>query len=328
MVRSWWVGGGGWVRCAGCVGLLGWPGAGYSEVAGEILVGVLGQDEPGGGQDDHWVLAWRGEDVDRMVADAVGNDEPFVVGQDDLGLLRGLLRQVARTAVRAVPGGPGGPCVAGWAGDLAAAGEGGGWLGRERGRGEDPGGEQEVLQPSWHAAGGDPGDGRRQVTRPGVDGRCLVAGLSRGKRCLVPGLSRGGRERPRRLSPGCLAWCREYGPRADGVGVGADGAPVGGVQGLPAAGDAEGGGDGGQGVAGRDGIACRPARSRQGQDGARADEVGVGTDGPPVGGVQGLPAARHPESGGDGGQGVAGQHGPRGGAPRPVCRDFGCLGGD
>src|ERR1700730_3410391 len=158
-------GGVGWVGLLGVgllgVGLLGWPGGGYSEVAGEILVGVLGQDEPGGGKDDHWVLAWRSEDVDRVVADAVGNDEPFVVGQDDLGLLRGLLRQVARTAVRAVPGGPGGPGgpgVAGLGGDLAAAGEGGGWLGCERGRGEDSGGEQEVLQPSWHAAGGDPGD--------------------------------------------------------------------------------------------------------------------------------------------------------------------------
>ena len=221
--------------------------------------------------------------------------------------------------------GAGGPGVAGLGGDLAAAGEGGGWLGCERGRGEDSGGEQEVLQPSWQAAGGDPGDGSRQLSRPGMDGRGLVAGLSRDGRYLVPGLSRGGR--PWRLFPGCLARRREDDPRADGVGVGADGAPVGGVQGLPAAGDAEGGGDGGQGVAGRDGIAGRAARSRQGQDGARADEVGVGADGPPVGGVQGLPAARHPESGGDGGQGVAGQHGPRGGAPRPVCRDFGCLDG-
>src|SRR4029077_1002821 len=125
-----------------------------------------------------------------------------------------------------VPGGAGWAGWAGWAGDLAAAGEGGGGLGRERGRGEDSGGEQDVLQPPRHAAAGDPGDGGRQATRPGLDGRG-VRRLARGgrglvpelRRGLVPELSRGGHGRPWRLSPGCLAWCREDDPRADGVGV-------------------------------------------------------------------------------------------------------------
>src|ERR1700742_5168608 len=48
----------------GLAGLLGWPGGGDSEAAGEVLVGVLRQHEPGGGEHGHRVFARRGEDVD------------------------------------------------------------------------------------------------------------------------------------------------------------------------------------------------------------------------------------------------------------------------
>ncbi|MDX6340986.1 MAG: hypothetical protein QOH87_1124, partial [Trebonia sp.] len=37
-------------------------------MAGEVLVGVFWQDEPGGGEDGLGVLAWGGEDVDGVVA--------------------------------------------------------------------------------------------------------------------------------------------------------------------------------------------------------------------------------------------------------------------
>src|ERR1700733_7471964 len=70
LISSLWVvsppGGLGWLGRLGLarVGSVESPGRRDSEVAGEILVGVLGQDEPGGGEDGHWVLAGRGEDVD------------------------------------------------------------------------------------------------------------------------------------------------------------------------------------------------------------------------------------------------------------------------
>src|ERR1700743_163915 len=92
----------------GLAGLLGWPGGGGSGAAGEVLVGVLRHHEPGGGEDGHRVFARRGEDVDGVVAHAVGDDEPFVVGQDDLGLLGGLPRQGACSGGGAVPGAFGG----------------------------------------------------------------------------------------------------------------------------------------------------------------------------------------------------------------------------
>src|ERR1700733_9062505 len=120
------------------------PGGRDPEVAGEVLVGVLGQDEPGGAEDRPWIFVRRGEDVDGLVAGAVGDDEPLVLGENDAGPFCG---------GAAVGGVPGGSCDSG--GDVpgrlpSAAGERGGGLGGERGRREDARGEQYVFQPAGH----------------------------------------------------------------------------------------------------------------------------------------------------------------------------------
>ena len=280
------------------------------------------------------------EDVDGVVGGAVGDDEPLVVGEDDAGLSGGVgggaAGGVAARAGRAVSGaGRGAP------GRLpAAAGEGGGGLGGERGRREDAAasrtsssqrgmppagvaGAVAVTRPrrrglTGPAAPARPGGCRGRARRGwplavagpaagGCGGRGRRAGAGRwraGPAAAPPGLlrRRGGRVRR-----------GQHGPGVDDVRVGADGLPVGGVQGLPAAGHARG--------RRRWRTGCRPARrctgraagARDGQHGAGADELRVGADGVPVGGVQGLPAAGHAEGGGDGGQGVAGPHGPRAG---------------
>jgi hypothetical protein len=165
------------------------PGGRDPEVAGEVLVGVLGQDEPGGPQDGPGVFAWWGEDVDGVVAGAVCNNEPLVVGENNAGPFRGV------PAVGGMPGGSrysawSGPresgCGAGGAGSggsgglPSAAGESGGGLGGERGRCEDAGGEQDVFQPAGHAARGF----------SGMTGRGGVAGWPAGCRYLVPGAGR------------------------------------------------------------------------------------------------------------------------------------------
>src|ERR1700722_12607818 len=90
-----------------------------------------GEDERGGAEDRPGVLAWLGEDVDGVVAGAVGDDEPLVLGENDAGPFCG---------GAAVGGVPGGSCDSG--GDVpgrlpSAAGERGGGLGGERGRRED-----------------------------------------------------------------------------------------------------------------------------------------------------------------------------------------------
>ena len=188
------------------------------------------------------------------------------------------------------------------------------WRGRARCRGWPAGGPGTALGPVTGAAGAAAG------WRPGpVTGTAVEPAAGCG-----PGLGR----RAGRLSLGCRARRREDGPGADHVRVGPDGLPVGRVQGLPAAGHPEGDGDGGQGVARRDGVPGRALPSRDRQDGTGVDDVRVGPDGLPVGRVQGLPAAGHAQGRGDGGQGVTGPHGPRRGGPRPAAGgDFGVHGG-
>lgn len=53
-------------------------------MAGEVFVGVFGQDEAGGAQHGPGILTGRGQHVDRVVGGAVDDDEPLVVGEDDL----------------------------------------------------------------------------------------------------------------------------------------------------------------------------------------------------------------------------------------------------
>src|SRR6185437_15830191 len=104
-----------------------WPAGGNAEVAGQVFVGVLGQDEPGGAEHRGGVFSRRGKDVDGVLLRAVGNDEPFVVSEDDLRPPDGTPGRPARRCGRRGPG-PGGTA---WA---ATAREGGGGLGDEGGR--------------------------------------------------------------------------------------------------------------------------------------------------------------------------------------------------
>ena len=68
--------------CSAPYSLFGRPGGGEAEVVGQVRVGVLGEDEPGGAQDGPGILTGRGEDVDGVILRAVGDDEPFVIGEE------------------------------------------------------------------------------------------------------------------------------------------------------------------------------------------------------------------------------------------------------
>ena len=59
-------------------------------MAGEVFVGVLRRDDPGGAQDAPRVFAWRCQNVDGVVAGAVADDEPLVADDDDAGLRGGM----------------------------------------------------------------------------------------------------------------------------------------------------------------------------------------------------------------------------------------------
>src|ERR1700733_11951319 len=169
-----------------------WPGGRDPEVAGEVLVRVFWHDEPGGPQDGPGVLAWRGEDVDGVVASAVGDDEPLVVGENDAGPLGDVspVGGLPDGSSGRAPGGAGGGAVdavrGGTDGLPSAAGKCGGGLGGERGRCEDAGGEQDVFEPARHAAGRS-GDvaGLSGVTR--CDGE---RGWRAGRRHRVRGAAR------------------------------------------------------------------------------------------------------------------------------------------
>ena len=115
-------------------------------MARELLVGVLGQDEPGRAEHGPGILAGRGEHVDRVVVLAVGHDEPVVVGADDAGVAGGEPAGVEFLACvrgHAPPGAGRG---------AAAAAERQDRLGEERGPGEQGDGEQQSGQSRGQAA--------------------------------------------------------------------------------------------------------------------------------------------------------------------------------
>src|SRR5262249_55056763 len=115
-------------------------------------------------------------------------------------------------------------------------------------------------------AGGGRGGGGAGGGRPGP--RAAAGGGQGGRR----GRGRGRRARGQPGAGGYQARVR------------ADGRRFGGVQRLPAAAQAQRGGDAGQGVARCHRVLERLPGAGHGQGGPGADEVGVGADGPPVGG--------------------------------------------
>ena len=173
---------------------------------------------------------------------------------------------------------------------------------------DQAGGQQQGLQPRRHARGGRRSRSPRQGAVPGARRRrrrwCRPSGRPRRGRCRCRG--------PRH---------REYRAGADQVRIRADDVPVGRVQGRPAAAHGEHGRDRGQGVPRHDPVPGRRPPAGQHQDGAGADDIGVGADARPVGRVQGRPAAAHGQAGGNAGQRVAGLHDvPGGGARRRTGR--------